>query len=263
MATDIPILPFDPSGTLPGNLISGEIQVLQPIDWKEEQFIVPKLSPYFSATLEVIFNGVSLVEGVDFIQTHHFLSASRAIGKPVYGTITFLKNLVGEIELSYQSLGGDYLINDPSLLLSILESSSNPRVTTWEFVSKLPEIFPVIDHEYHLTDLVGMSEVKDSLDVIRLTIENRPNPTLTLVGHMENTNNPHGVTKRQVGLGNVKDLPLATQLDSEAGLRNDRYMTPLRTKEAIDKQVNIGDYYSKTEVDTLLAQLKLDILNGV
>ncbi|PIC65328.1 hypothetical protein CSV79_01515 [Sporosarcina sp. P13] len=53
--------------------------------------------------------------------------------------------------------------------------------------------------------------------------------------HISNKANPHGVTKAQVGLGSVFDYGLATQAEAESGTSNAKYMTPLRTKQAIDK----------------------------
>lgn len=49
--------------------------------------------------------------------------------------------------------------------------------------------------------------------------------------HLEDFNNPHQVTKAQVGLGNVQNYPIATQAEAISGTRNDRYMTPDRTNE--------------------------------
>jgi len=46
--------------------------------------------------------------------------------------------------------------------------------------------------------------------------------------------NPTGVTKEVIGLGEVENYPIAVQSEAFAGDRNDRYMTPLRTAEAID-----------------------------
>jgi hypothetical protein len=57
-----------------------------------------------------------------------------------------------------------------------------------------------------------------------------------LNAHVNNTNNPHSVTKAQVGLGSVPDWPGATQAEAESGTRNDRIMTPLRTAQAISTQ---------------------------
>lgn len=42
------------------------------------------------------------------------------------------------------------------------------------------------------------------------------------------------ITKTHLGLGNVENYPPASQSEAEAGAANDRYMTPLLTKQAID-----------------------------
>ena len=55
--------------------------------------------------------------------------------------------------------------------------------------------------------------------------------------HMVNTNNPHGVTKTQVGLSNVLNYPLATQAQAEAGTTNTQYMTPILVAQAITAQI--------------------------
>lgn len=51
--------------------------------------------------------------------------------------------------------------------------------------------------------------------------------------HINSTSNPHSVTKAQVGLGNVENYGIASQAEAEAGTATNKYMTPLRTKEAI------------------------------
>ena len=52
-----------------------------------------------------------------------------------------------------------------------------------------------------------------------------------LFDHLEDFENPHNVTKAQIGLGNVQNYPIATSAETIAGSRNDRYMTPARTNE--------------------------------
>lgn len=56
-----------------------------------------------------------------------------------------------------------------------------------------------------------------------------------LRAHVQDTNNPHLTTKAQVGLGNVDNYLTATQAEAEAGILNNRFMTPLRVKQAIDE----------------------------
>jgi len=55
--------------------------------------------------------------------------------------------------------------------------------------------------------------------------------------HGNRTDNPHGVTKAQVGLGSVDNYPTATQAEAEAGTAANRFMTPQRVKQALDKLV--------------------------
>ncbi len=51
--------------------------------------------------------------------------------------------------------------------------------------------------------------------------------------HSDRTDNPHAVSKQQVGLGNVQDFPIATLAEAQAGVRNDRYVTPFLVKQSI------------------------------
>lgn len=67
--------------------------------------------------------------------------------------------------------------------------------------------------------------------------------------HQDRRDNPHAVTKDQVGLSNVQNYGLATQAEAEAGASTSKYMTPLRTKQAVDK-VTASIIQSVTDVDT-------------
>ena len=66
----------------------------------------------------------------------------------------------------------------------------------------------------------GIKDAHDGLDV-----------------HIARTDNPHQVTAAQIGLGNVPNWPGASQAEAEAGSRNDRLMTPLRTKQYVDTRL--------------------------
>lgn len=60
---------------------------------------------------------------------------------------------------------------------------------------------------------------------------------VTLLEHASSTSNPHNVTKTDVGLSLLSNYALASQTLAEAGTAHTAYMTPLRTKNAIDKFV--------------------------
>src|SRR5690606_23533159 len=49
--------------------------------------------------------------------------------------------------------------------------------------------------------------------------------------HAAARDNPHHGTKAQVGLGSVENYAPATEAEALAGAANNRYMTPLRTKQ--------------------------------
>lgn len=55
--------------------------------------------------------------------------------------------------------------------------------------------------------------------------------------HITNKNNPHEVTKDQVGLSVVSNMGIASKESAELGTDERGYMTPLRTSQAIAKQV--------------------------
>lgn len=59
--------------------------------------------------------------------------------------------------------------------------------------------------------------------------------------HISSKSNPHGVTKAQVGLGNVQDYGIATQTEAQAGTSNTKYMTPLRVRQAIESYTGVLD----------------------
>lgn len=54
-----------------------------------------------------------------------------------------------------------------------------------------------------------------------------------IVAHTGDFQNPHQTTKVQVGLGNVQDFPLASDLEAVSATANNRYMTPYLTRQTV------------------------------
>jgi|SRR5699024_2217882 len=55
--------------------------------------------------------------------------------------------------------------------------------------------------------------------------------------HITNEENPHNVTKEQVGLSAVQNMGVASKKSAESGTDTGGYMTPVRTNQAIVAQV--------------------------
>lgn len=239
--TDV-VYPFDPTGSKSTNLIINERQTLTPPPWKDYHFIIPKFAPFFRDSLEIrrLNDNKLLIEGEDWVATHHFIWASRNTAKPVYGSISFFdKTLTGIVEYKYQTLGGEWLISEARLSELLIHKASNPRITNWEQVVDLPYAFPVIDHTWNIDDLVGARDLRDAIDRISQTLvthyTEEGGGTDFSASHHLRFDNPHGVDKFQIDLGHVQNFPMATYAEALEGTHGERYMSPLRTKEAIVK----------------------------
>lgn len=227
--------PFDPTGSATTNAVANERHVLSPPAWTDFYFIVPKFAPYFRDSLRVIHrpSGKLLVEGQDYHCTHYFHAASHGVARRVYGSITFLdKTLTGVAEISYQTIGGDWILDASADLTRLTNTQLNPRITTWEQVVDVPYQFPPIDHQWDLEDLKGVEAILPILEEMTEAIRQSAGSDFAL--HINDKNNPHNVTKAQVGLDQVQNFPLANISEAQQATVNTRYMTPVRTKNFVD-----------------------------
>lgn len=243
MSTVLPQYPFDPTGLATSNKVV-ETQAIESRGMFDHYYIIPRSGPFFAESVKLRLypiganvnnpvGGQLLEEGIHFNFGYHFAHASHTIGKPIYGAISFYdRQLVGQLRMEYQNVGGEWVLNDQKMTELLANVAYNPRIATWEQVVELPHQFPVVNHDFNIDDFVGMSEVVDQLDDIGKAIEEK-----TAGGqadHVNNKNNPHEVTKDQVGLGLVDNYPTAAPAEATAGTANNRFMTPLRTKQLID-----------------------------
>lgn len=232
---------FDPTGTSPANRITGEQHILTAVAGRNYHFVVPTYAPFFAESFSVSYRDIDnnvryLVEGIDFLFCFQFVAASRSCAKPIYGGISFLNlQLAGVVTVVYQTVGGVWTL-DPVKINEILsDTERNPRVTSWEQVADVPTLFPVVDHEWNLIDLVGMSDVVQSVDEVAQAIANRPAPTPVP---------DYGLipTKDMLGLGNVQNFGIATDAEARAGTSITKYMTPRGVRLAIEFVIDtIGD----------------------
>lgn len=230
--------PFDPTGTKPTNLVTGEQQILTPANYRDFHFVVPTLAPFFEDGLVVKFRDLSgtvstLVDGIDYYCTHWFISASRACAKNVYGSISFLNlNLQGTVILDYQTLGGMWTQDSATIAEILADYLHNPRITAWDEVVDMPVTFPVIDHQWDLADMVGETELVAAIADIETAL--RQTGSTGITAHIQDTSNPHHTTAAQVGLGNVQNYGIADSATTIAGQSAVAYVTPFGLKAALD-----------------------------
>jgi hypothetical protein len=229
--------PFDPTGSNPLNRITNEQHVITSTNFRDYHFFIPKLAPFFAETFSMTFLNTdgsvrNMVEGRDYYLSHHFISASRACARPVYGSITFLDtDTAGVARITYQTVGGDWTLDEQTIAEILANNLNNPRTSSWEQIVEMPVMFPVIDHQWNLVDMVGASDLVESMDNVRDALLQTSDGGLPQ--HIADKNNPHEVSKAQVGLSLVENYPVASFEQATAGTNNVSYMTPLRTQQLI------------------------------
>lgn len=234
MSTTIPVYPFDPDGNAATNLVR-EQQPIESTDVFDYFYIIPKQAPFYAEGVKLVMypGGRELKEGVDYNFGHHFRAASHTIGQAVYGSISFYDHgLKGIVDMEYQNLGGAWTLDEARIVEILANEIRNPRITTWETIVELPFQFPVVNHKFDVEDFTGMSDAVDEMKGIKQAILDSGSRKLDL--HIADYTNPHKVTKDQVGLGLVDNYPTAAVGEAEAGVANNRFMTPLRTRQLID-----------------------------
>ena len=161
--------PYNPNGDREDCKIRDEICNLTLTNGEDYQFIIPKYSPFFEKGLKVksLSKNKDLQINVDFILTHKFKSANDYLNQKIFGSITFLdKELTGEIQLTYLTLGGDFTNKDSLALEQLVANLTGHRTVKWEDILDKPITFPPSPHVHTPGEIMDMNDVIASLDTI-------------------------------------------------------------------------------------------------
>lgn len=201
--------PFDPTGQAATNRIIGEQVVVLPKGDRLFHFSMPQFAPFFEegAVLklrDVDNNVIPLVKGVHFYFSHKYADASLATMHPIWGSISWLQDIVGTLIIDYNTLGGIWTLSAEKIIEILTNTTQNPRITTWEMVTERPVDFPVIDHPWNLDDMVGQKEILEVLNNFYEAYLTSIDPeggggSSIVLEHINNQNNPHKVTANQTG----------------------------------------------------------------
>lgn len=194
MSAQLPVYPFDPTGTATSNLITNEQQPVQSFNYENFYLIVPQLAPFFTTNLQIQYSDPltplkTLVEGVDYNLVLPYWGATRSIGLPVYGGILIQNTTyTGTVSLQYQTMGGIWVADRSYVLTNLAQQLYNPRSVIWDVLTNVQQIFPPINHDLDISNVYGLDTLLQKLDDIAASIANRPvAPIQFIVG--SNTNN--------------------------------------------------------------------------
>lgn len=249
--------PLDLTGRHPDNLVVGERH--GPCGPGNRAF-VPNYGPYYSKSLVVknASTGQPLTPSIDYKAIQTFIEPTQMTGELVCSVVVIEPSAYGiEVEIEYQVLGGDFSLSTTALEQMLEDLAEDNRPVHWGEIIGKPTAFPPTPHMHDVNDVFGWQYVVAALEAIRRAILlgdvsseedfyayvdmkfTQAMAEITgvsddLLAHVSDFNNPHRVTKDQIGLGNVGNHGLASPEIAKLNLSNETLITPFTAKYAVD-----------------------------
>lgn len=238
---------LDLTGQLPANRIVDEKHTVSPPTVIEQaNFIVARACPFFADTL-VVKDGKGptarvLEFGNDYIVTHESVALTKLTKQKVNASITFKdRNYTGSVYISYNTVGGEYTLDDYTIVEKLTREKYALRKTTFDQIVGVPSSYPNAVHYHDTSDLVGLGEVIVAMNDLTAAIKGMQGSYGTLntivQTHIKGANSH---TPAQVGLSNVKNFDLALSTDYAARAPN-KYVTPDTVVDYITEQITISE----------------------
>ena len=168
---------LDPTGRSPNNLVVGEEHTLSE---NHIRVVVPIYGPVFaeSFTLMDLGTRVPLVRGVDYDVAELLQDPTLQFGKEIV-QLALIKNpsVTNKISITYQSLGGNYQNNSPSIGTALETLLTDDRPVDWKtHVLDKPYQYNPTPHVHLLEDVVGFGPLVVSLERVAqaITLNNVP-----------------------------------------------------------------------------------------
>jgi len=271
VSSSIPLIkyPIDWTGQATSNRVLREPRTIGATTGRA---FVPDGGPFFAESIRVYnaATGIPLTRD-QFKVLHPFEAASKRAGKEIASVIYIEDKTVGtEILYDAQILGGEFSWATHVIEEALQNINLDGRPVAWGDLLDIPTSFRPTPHLHDVGDTYGWEYILAELERIRMAIligdaeshEELRRQYMYLIGelraefdaamievnsHINNKNNPHGVTAAQVGLGSVENNPMASLPEAQAAAALNRYMSPRRTKELFEAvflpmlQAHLGD----------------------
>lgn len=289
MDVNVQRYPLDLTGNSPLNLVSDEQRLLQ---GDKDRLLTPHGGAFYFDTVSIydIDNNKPLNKD-QYRPALYFEEPTERSNRPVYAGIVITdREVSNNVRLTYQTVGGDYSSIAPAIIDAMDDLDLNEREVQWGKILGRPEFLPPESHLTDIVDIYGweflvnlMKKIHTALvvgdgashDEIFNMLQNRLDKLndyfdqvlANLEDHKNDNNDPHDVTKVQVGLGNVDNFAEATNSDmaDESGVEN-KFVTPARLHWLIGQQwqpdydAHLTDYTNPHNVTK--AQVDLGNLNN-
>lgn len=224
--------PFDTTGVAATNLVENELHTVTEVNAAPYRIVIPDCAPFYLHNLvfeHINDQGVAreLIEGVDYYPALPYMAAARSTGRGVYGGLALISTLVdGTVRLTkYQTVGGPWVADVKYAYERLLESVYNTRTTWWDNITNVQDLFPAAEHQDSVWNVEGHLELIAKLEQIREAILATPNQAGVFAAHMLREDNPHNMSAAQLDLGEIENLPMATDQEVLNRVSVNKYVT--------------------------------------
>lgn len=255
-------LPIDLTGRNPVNHVSREPHLLMTHAGLNVRVITLGLGGFYAKHLKVFDeNGLELRPHRDYMPVFRYEGVTKRTGLLTCGAIVIINpDITGTVEVTTQLVGGDlaFVLDAKERVIQYLKDNPSEPLS-WGGILGVEDEFgegPIEDGTWSRFMYMPMNE---ALDELAATIRNGDQGQLmqyrtlakqlsvdmvdqieqdrqVLYTHMDDTDDPHDLTKEQIGLWNVLNALRSTKAEAEDGDGWETYMTPLRQLQAIQVQ---------------------------
>lgn len=151
----VPTYPVDMTGELASNLVTESV-TLTTKNRDEFNIILPRCAPFFHDSVQIkkLDTEEVMTFGKDFYIGGIFegITPYTKYNQQVGSIIVLLDQWVaGNYEIKYQTVGGDFILNETQFTQALKNAILNPLMVRWEDIHEKPIDFTPIKH-YHPTD---------------------------------------------------------------------------------------------------------------
>lgn len=252
MANPVVQLPLDLTGTNPDNLVPAEEHLLVDLDGFPYKIITLFHGGFYTKGLRVYTEQnnkyVLLRPNVDYICTYHHVELSKRTGLEICSDIVFINHsLTGIVKVQAQMVGGDLAYSFTAITDYVTWFNQQVNhVPEWIDYAGFEPIWgpgELVQKRWGLDTYQPMNNALEDIarrhmygpagaeEDLRQSIRDRFDQFMSrfddrLDRHIADKANPHQSNPEKVGLGLLRNLPIATQGQANAIASNEFYLTP-------------------------------------
>jgi hypothetical protein len=253
------VYPFNPLNTVVGAQGIVERHTLTPANGVNYVTIIPRAAPFFRRTMKIVntANNQTLVENQNYTFGYFFAPFTQLTYKGIYGGITFNElDAPIEVEITYDTLGGDFVLNATKYAELAANIVDNPRELDWSQIADTPETYPPIDHTHAADTTLNYMDYVEQLQAMQALINSAINGYVNALNtHIDTGGNAHNMTKLQFGVDKVPNWPAAV-VDDIPGQGSELLMSLALVKQTFSYM------YSGATVKALKSDVISDVISS-